>query len=796
MEKFVFGEKEFVKSFKETAKEQFPQIEFFEEKTAAFKEKNAPFEREPAYRIRKPTSIDEIMQQNVSRNRLKDVARRRLQNIDRTLNVEFKGEPNEKGKLVFESTIKEEPGVTIFGEIKEQKILTEDLIKTKSGGIIEKDFGVGKKTSMRELVGLSRSEKLALRAKAMTEAKKGVQYKEFATDTHLRILKEKVTGENVVDTLAVGKTEMKTGEFTKELPQTDKLKVTIEEYPEGKTIIGQEEFRPDLKNMQTDMFLDKSKTKTIKKGGKVTQEIDLGQGSKLTITGKAPMTKVEIESKGVHFIDENKKPWKINTKGEISFPEKAEVGLKGKGGGGGGTEIKPEESIGGGGGGQEIVRVVTDEERLIPVGGKKSFGSKEQVVAVVVKEVAKGSIGDVSLVGGTRDVGRLEFKFGTEKFDNYNYSKGRFGLKERRARRAPLYELEYEQPSTYWKGIAPSLGVGVAPSLAIGLAGRRGLSYNLDIGTWTGTREEQLTGTKTELGTIYLGGTRLDTELGTIGETDITKISKTDIANLLGMNFSTILSTDLGMDLGTETATEQITQQTTEQLTTQVTVPQLVLITPTILTPDITTPRMPRTRPRPPEPETKIPRPPWIPFGGGEEEAEKKKVKTKKEEGTAYDVLVKERSMYHGKILKATRFAKVNRQPLTEGGAMALGGQVADTTSAISFKLRRTQGKAQAGTARPFEAIKHKFTKKGEVWIEQPEYRMDTPGEVKGISELGWQSNKFKGQMTKLRGLKANLFGGSGLNKTDMLGSTKIGNTNLGLKNNKKEKGGKRVKYF
>jgi hypothetical protein len=335
--------------------------------------------------------------------------------------------------------------------------------------------------------------------------------------------------------------------------------------------------------------------------------------------GESPIKKIEVKSEGRHFVDEEMRPWEIKTEGEIFFPELKDIGLSGERKGGvGGLEIKTKDSISGGGG-KDIVRAVTDEERFIPVGGKKSFGSKEQVVAVVVKEVAKGSMGDVSLVGGTRDVGRLEFKSGTEKFDNYNYSKGRFGLKERRARRSPLYELEYEQPSTYWKGVAPGLGSGIAPSLAT----RNIISNKLDVDTLTGTRDKQLTETRTELGTILLGGTRLGTEL--LGGLDLNILTRTDLSTDLTTNLDTDTRTDLSTDFDTKLDTELSTEQTTEQLTTQITIPRLTLITPTILTPDITTPEVPIERPRPPEDKIKKPWIPWIPLGGDEEEPKEKK---------------------------------------------------------------------------------------------------------------------------------------------------------------------------
>ena len=115
-------------------------------------------------------------------------------------------------------------------------------------------------------------------------------------------------------------------------------------------------------------------------------------------------------------------------------------------------------------------------------------------------------------------------------------------------------------------------------------------------------------------------------------------------------------------------------------------------------------------------------------------------------EGTGYNVYVKERSMYHGKIRKPTRFVKMNKKPLTEPEALAYGGNITDNSAAISFMLRKTKGKPEKlkELVKPWENIKHKFTKRGEVYIEQTPYRLDTVGEHKGISALGIRTRKIE----------------------------------------------------
>jgi len=153
-------------------------------------------------------------------------------------------------------------------------------------------------------------------------------------------------------------------------------------------------------------------------------------------------------------------------------------------------------------------------------------------------------------------------------------------------------------------------------------------------------------------------------------------------------------------------------------------------------------------RPPPEEPRPIIPIKPIL---FGDSKLERKKTKPMISENKGYNVYVKERSMYHGKILKGTKFKKINDEPLSMENALALGGQVADETAAISFKIKPTKEKPTSGkTIKPWESIKHKFRKKGEVYIEKTPYRIDTLGEQKGITDLGIKTNIMKGNMNLL----------------------------------------------
>jgi len=142
-------------------------------------------------------------------------------------------------------------------------------------------------------------------------------------------------------------------------------------------------------------------------------------------------------------------------------------------------------------------------------------------------------------------------------------------------------------------------------------------------------------------------------------------------------------------------------------------------------------------------PVTIIPKIPWI-KPSEEEKAKPLLVAKEKAKGEGFDVYVKERSMYHGKIVRPTKFKKRNIHALTKEEALGLGATIADETAAISFKIKPTEGKPKKSLlpSKSFKEIGYKFTKKGDIYIEKNKYRLDSPGEQKEISSLGRISRK------------------------------------------------------
>ncbi len=142
-----------------------------------------------------------------------------------------------------------------------------------------------------------------------------------------------------------------------------------------------------------------------------------------------------------------------------------------------------------------------------------------------------------------------------------------------------------------------------------------------------------------------------------------------------------------------------------------------------------------------------IPRIPLIPRRPPDEPTTQNYLVKPQDEGVAFDVYVKERSMYKGKVRKATKFKKMNRSPLSYSDALSLGGDITDNTSAVSFRLKTVKGNPSR-LNRPvsdFGQRSYKFTKKGETFIEKPDYRMDTPGELEQVSALGQEARRNKG---------------------------------------------------
>ena len=81
---------------------------------------------------------------------------------------------------------------------------------------------------------------------------------------------------------------------------------------------------------------------------------------------------------------------------------------------------------------------------------------------------------------------------------------------------------------------------------------------------------------------------------------------------------------------------------------------------------------------------------------------------------------------------------------------MSLGGTAVDFSAAASFRLKRAIGKPSPLDidVLPWNSISGKYYQKQEgkhtTFIERSTYRIDSPGEIEGISALGWVAHQPK----------------------------------------------------
>ncbi len=101
--------------------------------------------------------------------------------------------------------------------------------------------------------------------------------------------------------------------------------------------------------------------------------------------------------------------------------------------------------------------------------------------------------------------------------------------------------------------------------------------------------------------------------------------------------------------------------------------------------------------------------------------------------GEVFNVFAKEKG----------RFIRVNKDPLPFNKARNLGDEVVDNTASAQYKLKQAKGKAMADDI-TFRN-KHKYQRKTKhSYIELNKHRIDTPGEIQGITVKGWLANKRK----------------------------------------------------
>lgn len=141
--------------------------------------------------------------------------------------------------------------------------------------------------------------------------------------------------------------------------------------------------------------------------------------------------------------------------------------------------------------------------------------------------------------------------------------------------------------------------------------------------------------------------------------------------------------------------------------------------------------------------------------------------------GQGYNVKIKERHYVKGKKIKEGRFIKINKKPLSLEDATSLKFMLLDNSAAASGKIVPTNKMAQQPVIEltHYSELEHKFyikeVKGKKVHIEKNTYRIDTKGEVKGISALGWYAEKSK-KAERKRQIVADKQGAKKVRQVDM----------------------------
>jgi len=114
--------------------------------------------------------------------------------------------------------------------------------------------------------------------------------------------------------------------------------------------------------------------------------------------------------------------------------------------------------------------------------------------------------------------------------------------------------------------------------------------------------------------------------------------------------------------------------------------------------------------------------------------------------GQGYHVYVKERHYFKGKKVKEGKMVRLSKRPLSRMDALSLGGMAVDNSAAATFEIKPVNAMAQEPLIKlkSFDEFQDKFYMKDSKYIEKTTHRIDTRGEVQGISALGWYAERTK----------------------------------------------------
>jgi hypothetical protein len=90
------------------------------------------------------------------------------------------------------------------------------------------------------------------------------------------------------------------------------------------------------------------------------------------------------------------------------------------------------------------------------------------------------------------------------------------------------------------------------------------------------------------------------------------------------------------------------------------------------------------------------------------------------------------------------KWVKLNKKPLDKSSAWEFGADAVDNSSSASFKVVQAEGPAKDNYSSNNMFLRGKFRQKDRIFIEKDTNRIDTGGEIRGISAKGWASNRIK----------------------------------------------------
>lgn len=121
---------------------------------------------------------------------------------------------------------------------------------------------------------------------------------------------------------------------------------------------------------------------------------------------------------------------------------------------------------------------------------------------------------------------------------------------------------------------------------------------------------------------------------------------------------------------------------------------------------------------------------------------------------TAYHAMVKKRQYVNGKRIRGTEWTKADPHAYSREDALAVASHVADNTAKRSIKIVAAEGKKPR--KRPSrintwaDQIFEYRDKGGGVMVETNMFAIDSPGEIREISQRGWEARKKKGSKPRV----------------------------------------------